>query len=146
MYPITYNSITASFQLIINDFEEGVYSIYINGKNSTFVRSIVTGFAIGNLSKKGIDEKTIKKETFNITLKSNTINDDLIFISNSTNEVEDYTVSVYNLNGQIQFKKKIQLHNGNYLLNENINRLKKGLYIVIIEKDNNKQSYKIIKN
>ncbi|WP_442265429.1 T9SS type A sorting domain-containing protein [Tenacibaculum sp. ZS6-P6] len=132
------------FNLDTSGFEDGVYSIHITGKHSDFIRSIASGFVKGRLSSENIQEDIVdKNKSFNISLKSNIIVDYVEIISTKKDN-QNIKVSIFDLNGQLQIIEKFN-SNENYTITKNINSLAKGLYILTVEKNNLKKSFKILK-
>ncbi|SNR17147.1 T9SS type A sorting domain-containing protein [Tenacibaculum jejuense] len=141
VYPLTLNG--NEFQLDTSNFEEGTYSVHVSGKHKEFTRSIISGFVKGRLSAESLEEEITNKNNFNINLKSNTIIDHIELIS-SQKENQSINVSIYNLNGQLQIMKQFK-PNEDYIIKDNVSTLSQGLYILTVEKNNLKKSFKILK-
>ncbi|WP_299673889.1 T9SS type A sorting domain-containing protein [uncultured Tenacibaculum sp.] len=132
------------FNLNTSDFEDGVYSIHITGKHSDFTRSIASGFVKGRLTLENIQEEIDDENNLlNIDLKSNTIVDRIEIISTKKDN-QNIKVSIFNLNGQLQITEQFS-SNENYTITNNVSSLAKGLYILSVEKNNLKKSFKILK-
>lgn len=145
VHTLNFNSLANNFSLNTSGFDEGVYSIYITGENSNFVRSLAAGFTIGSLSKRGIEKEIDKSFQIRIDLKSNIITNEIVLINKSNNNIKNLQATIYNLNGKRQLHEQLELIDGNYSFNKNIHTLTKGLYIIVIETNNIKRSYKFIK-
>ncbi|WP_044400203.1 T9SS type A sorting domain-containing protein [Lacinutrix sp. Hel_I_90] len=147
VYPLTYNSGSNSFSLDTSNFDEGVYSLYITGKHSEFVRSIVSGFTVGSLSIKQVNDDIVKSDSkeIEIALKYNVIKDKIELINTSTNSIEKIRIAVYNLNGEKLIEEDLTENNRLFLIKSGVINLAKGLYIITVEKDNLRKSFKIIK-
>ncbi len=143
IYPFIYNVTSKSFNLDISDFKDGVYSTHITGKNTNFTRSIISGFTIGSINSKQLNNEIIKNNSIQIDLKSNQINDKIEFITRSNNDL--IKAIIYNLNGQTILQQKLTAKNGSFTIKKDISNLPKGLYIVVIEGNNLKKSFRIIK-
>ncbi len=133
------------FTLDTSSFEDGVYSIHITGKHKDFTRSIISGFVQGKLSSKDIKNDVVNSNTtLDMELKTNLI-ENSIEIINHSNSLKKVTASIYNLNGQLKITQSFTEHAKNYIVKNAINSLSSGLYILLIEQDNLKKSFRLIK-
>lgn len=146
IYTFSFDAATKTFSLDTSGFDNGTYSMYITGKDKKFIRSIISGFAVGNLSSEIIDENiTNTRPNLTLELQSNQITEKIVLINNDTNFNEKIVATIYNLNGQEQIKETLQNSNGTYILQNKVSSLTQGLYILSIETNNLKKTYKILK-
>ncbi|WP_075342531.1 T9SS type A sorting domain-containing protein [Tenacibaculum agarivorans] len=144
VYSFTLDSNAKNFTLDTSDFENGTYSIYVTGKHQTFVRSIASGFTVGQFSLEGLKKQiNISKSAPEYTLLTNII-DDQIEISNNSGR-QEVSYSIFNLNGQLQLQNKVIFSNQKLIIQEGISSLAKGIYILIVNDNNSKKSFKIVK-
>lgn len=147
VYELVYNPAKNVYNLNTSDFEDGVYSVSITGKSKQFTRSLISGFTVGKITNGVInnnDTYSTEVNNSNLTLVTNQIENSIVLLNNSTT-VNNLTISIYNLNGQLQLTQKLQNNNGRFSLNNGLNRLTKGLYILTTEQNNLRKSFKIIK-
>jgi len=144
VYSFTLDSNAKNFTLDTSDFENGTYSIYVTGKHQTFVRSIASGFTVGQFSSEGLKKQiNTSKNASEYTLLTNVI-DDQIEISNNSGR-QEVSYSIFNLNGQLQLQNKLIFSNQKFIIQEGISSLAKGIYILIVNDNNSKKSFKIVK-
>ncbi len=146
VYSFSLNANKNTFSLDTANFKEGTYSMYITGKHADFSRSIISGFSVGELSKTAINDNTVNTITdLNISLQSNQISENIVLFNNDSNVNGEIRASIYNLNGQLQLKETLRSSNNSYNLQSNVSSLSRGIYILSVESNNLKKTFKIFK-
>ncbi|SNR17146.1 T9SS type A sorting domain-containing protein [Tenacibaculum jejuense] len=147
VYTFSFKPDEKQFALNVDGFNDGVYSIYITGKHPTFIRSIISGFTVGNISLSDVKKEIVEDEiTFDIELKTNTIPYNTILLQKKTTEPSKILVKVFNANGQLQFKEILTSFNGNFTFTDDrIASLRSGIYIIDVEQEEFKKSFRVVK-
>mgnify|MGYP001791289931 CR=1 FL=1 len=145
---LDYESESNSFILDTSSFSEGVYSTFITANDSNFKRSLVSGFTIGNLSNQKMHDNTSEIQNLpilDINLVTNTVYNSIDFINTSNLSINAIAMKIYTLNGKLVISENLTANYDSFTSKGAVSGLSGGLYIVNIEYQNTKKTFKILK-